>query len=619
VGHPERFAEGPLLVTWNAADDHSFYSSEQVACLLEGSLYEIAGTPAAGSGREHPARALAELYLRVGEDGLSRVRGEYWALLWDRRRRCGAIVTDQMGARSPYFTRAGGTLIAASEVRQVMSLLPATPGPEPVALAHWLMITAPPDEMTLFSGVYRLPAAHLLAIDESPHRPRRYWAPVYRPPLQEASDQLAGTLRECLTEAVARRLGDGRPAGVRLSGGIDSSVVTALASLVKPELRTYSATFPAHPTIDESEQIERTVEHLKLRSIRAVVRGGSVLAGALDYLDEWRMPPSSPNLFFWMPLFDRAAADGVRVMLDGEGGDEVFGFSPYLLADLLRRGRIAAVWALIHRWPSGLPATRGRIAFRLREFALKGALPPVAHTLRRRARGGQGYSPEWMPESLAASWLASERATYTWKRLPGPRWWAFLVHLVTGGAGPALVYEQTRRMAAQAGLDARHPLVDVDVIELMLTIPPALGFDPRVNRPLLRQSVAGLLPDAVRLRPQKSSFDALFHEVLAGPERPVASRLLDPATAELRAYIDMEKVQRELLAADPPRDQPALQSWALRVWRLLTAECWLRSQRDETFTTSLREREQLSRAHLDLLDAGPGARPLPIDGRGYAR
>src|SRR5581483_3834725 len=126
-------------------------------------------------------------------------------------------------------------------------------------------------------------------------------------------------------------------------------------------------------------------------------------------------------------------------------------------------------------------------------------------------------------------------------------------------------------------IEPRHPLVDVDVIDTALRIDPTLAFDPRFNRAMLREAIDDLVPDQVRLRRGKSNFDALFHQLLAGPELPAVRQLLDPTHAELRAYVDMAALYRELVETDPRTGPEGLMHWAIRVWRLVTAECWLRS------------------------------------------
>jgi hypothetical protein len=166
-----------------------------------------------------------------------------------------------------------------------------------------------------------------------------------------------------------------------------------------------------------------------------------------------------------------------------------------------------------------------------------------------------------------------------WKRLSGPRWWAHLVDRVTRGSAAAMTYDHVRRRAALSGIEARHPLVDVDVIEYVLTVTPELNYDTRFSRPLMREAMEGFLPDEVRLRPTKSTFDAIFHEAVAGPDLGVARALLRPGQALVEAYVDLDTVARELLDDPPPPDQRL--EWSQWVWRLVTAELWLRVRAGE--------------------------------------
>jgi asparagine synthase (glutamine-hydrolysing) len=367
---------------------------------------------------------------------------------------------------------------------------------------------------------------------------------------------------------------------------LDSSTVAALAASEEP-MAAYSAVFPNHPGMDEAHLIDRTARGLGIESTRIVVRTGSVLRGAIAYTRSWQVPPTSPNLFFWTPLLERAAADGIELMLDGEGGDELFAFSPFLLADRLRQARLIAALRLARCWPGeARPPSPELVWYRLREAGIKALLPPAAHHLSRR-RGLDRYAPAWLPRALAAQWLDSEDSAFAWKSIPGPRWWSYVVYLVTCGAGPSAVYEQARRRCQLAGIEPRHPLVDIDVIDVALRLDPELAFDRRFNRPMLREAIAGWVPDEVRLRRGKSNFDSLFHQLLAGRELSAVKRLLDPRAARLGAYVDVASLYYELLDGDPRSHPEGLGLWAIRVWRLATAELWLRHREDSELPARL--------------------------------
>jgi asparagine synthase (glutamine-hydrolysing) len=126
-------------------------------------------------------------------------------------------------------------------------------------------------------------------------------------------------------------------------------------------------------------------------------------------------------------------------------------------------------------------------------------------------------------------------------------------------------------------VEARHPLLDLDLVGLCLRQPPAATLDRRYSRPVLRRSVAGLVPDAVRLRPSKARFESLVADCLAGSERAAVRELLSGREAAIREYVDQERMERELLDGEGEFELGSFQ-WMWLVWRLLTAEIWLRAE-----------------------------------------
>jgi asparagine synthetase B (glutamine-hydrolysing) len=192
-----------------------------------------------------------------------------------------------------------------------------------------------------------------------------------------------------------------------------------------------------------------------------------------------------------------------------------------------------------------------------------------------------------------------------WKRHPGARWQRWLTEAVCAGMGQSMAHEHSGQRAAMAGIEARHPLLDVDVVELMFRVPPELAFQGALSRPLLRAAVAGLVPDVVRLRPDKRSFDAIFQQAIAGPDLPIARRLLGD-DAELGAYIDLVAMRTAVLDR-VPADGPDRQHWTIQMWRLVTAECWLRAQSDAGAPRRIAELVGINipNVHLELARVQP--------------
>jgi asparagine synthase (glutamine-hydrolysing) len=191
--------------------------------------------------------------------------------------------------------------------------------------------------------------------------------------------------------------------------------------------------------------------------------------------------------------------------------------------------------------------------------------------------------------------------------LDGPRWWADIAYGLTRGIEETGVFEQQRRTAAAAGLDARHPLFDLDLVELGLRLPPLSSYDRYLNRPVLRAATEGLLPDAVRLRPRKVLFDSLLVDCLAGADAEAVRALLGPG-AELGAYVELERVRAELLEAERLRRAQPFR-WMWQVWRLCTAECWLREQAEPSASIPVLEPSP-SQARVTLRQAAATGEPV---------
>jgi asparagine synthase (glutamine-hydrolysing) len=560
-------------------------------CLLAGRIDETSRLATElncreGSSAEH---VLAAGYLRWGAGLLERIRGEFLLLLWDRECGEGLIARDQLGVASLYVHDAGGALYFATEVRELLALLPRRPAPDAAGVANWLAASNRTGGGTLYEGVRRLVPGGVLLFGREGVREQRYWSPTFVEPSQCGASELAEEVREGLGRAVGRRLADRaieggghhehHRTGVLMSGGLDSAAVAALAAREAPGgVAAFSGVFPEQPAADESALIVSLRGALALPGITAEVRSGGLLASVVESQHAWQLPLLSWGDFWTLPLLRAGASAGVRVVLGGDGGDELFATRVYLLADRLRGARPLDSLRLARELPGAGEAPPRRELLRLAaQIAIGGALPYRPHECWRRLSAPR-MRPAWLTRRAARELHGSEDPL-AWKRLDGPRWWAHTADGLTSGIDQVGIFEMHRHRAALAGLQARHPLFDLDLVETVLGHPPMCTFDRHRNRPLLRAGMAGLLPDAVRLRRRKALFDSLIVETLAGVDAPAVRRLLTNPRAELGGYVDLAAVRRSLLDDDKLRAERPFE-WMQHVWRLITAECWLRAQSD---------------------------------------
>ena len=484
------------------------------------------------------------------------------------------VSRDPLGRQPLVYFRVDDGVLYAEHECDLVELSPSTPAPDALALKSWLESGTFPADRTLYEGIRRVPPGHRLIRGDGPVAVERHWSPRYEGTVSGSREELAGWLREQAFAAVDRAaVGSGLTA-VRLSGGLDSAAIAA-GLAARPggagNSVALSAVFPDHPGTDERELIEVTTAKTGIAARQVGFEPGrEILPAAIRHLERWRLPPATPNLFVWEPLMALARELGVETMLDGEGGDELFGTAPFLIAEMLRRGRPDRAWALCGRIPG--VGEHPDLALRARALRVFGVAPLTpARALRRRRlrraeRGGPG--------SLLAPADRVEIAALEGDRRPaeGPLWWRGLVATFTGG-DELEVAGQLRREAIAEGVDRRHPfLFDQELVEAVLRVPPELGFDPVRDRPLLRDALVGYVPEAVRRRREKARFNPLLHEALAGPEGERLLTGLADSAAPVRAYLDQPALER-LLACGRPTGSDASE---LRFWRLAMANLWLR-------------------------------------------
>ena len=236
--------------------------------------------------------------------------------------------------------------------------------------------------------------------------------------------------------AYGRRLATSGTTGVLVSGGSTRRPSSPPRLASRPaRCRPTRSCSPSHETMDESRSHRIADSAARRCRARVVPVRGKAVRSPILWLSSRRfeLPWHSPNLMINLPVMSVARGDGVGVLLDGEGGDELFGLSRYLLADLRPTGA-HLLGPAARQLACPRSATNRRLQRAVvREFGVKGALPYSAHALpppcarHRATTRRRGSSP-----GCARLYLEHDDA-WSWKRLPGPRWWAYLAYLLTAG------------------------------------------------------------------------------------------------------------------------------------------------------------------------------------------
>jgi asparagine synthase (glutamine-hydrolysing) len=480
--------------------------------------------------RARPLALLAELVRVYGPDAGVHALGMYAAAVW--------LIRDGAGARTIYLAgdRDRGWSFAAR--LRALRRAPGVAGdPDPTAIRDYLTCAFVPGERTMWRGVRELRPGTALSLPDG--REHTFWEP--RECIEDPGAPLAvhaARLRAVLDDAVRVRLPRSGPVGVYLSGGVDSSLVTAIAARQAPgPVHTYALHFGA-PFPNELRFSGMVAEHCGtvhhvLEFPAATIRAH--LAESLAALDDPIGDPlTTPNL-----LLGRVAARDTGVILNGEGGDPSFGGPkniPMLLHGLYGGDDdpVTAYLRSFGKCYDDLP--------RLLTPELHAALrdePPPGHWFA--ARLGEGGMSNYLNRLLDVN-----------VRYKGAD------HILT----------KVANLTAANGLLGRSPLADRRVVDASFAIPPEHKLAGSVEKAVLKAAVADLLPAEIVHRP-KSGMLVPVQAWFAGEMRAYARGLLLDRRARTRPYLAPEVVRHWL-------DTPRAPKRGVKIWLLLTLELWLR-------------------------------------------
>lgn len=557
------------------------------------------------------------LYERYGDRLLDHVRGMFAFGLWDTRRKRFLGARDHLGQKPFYYTRTRRGFAFASEIKALLAFDPSLRRMNLAALDQYfaLRLIAPPHSM--FKGVHKLPPGHLLIVEEDGEPVvRPYWDLSFEPKLAQSEPALLDELDARLEETLRLHLVSDVPVGAFLSGGLDSSLLVAMLAkrVGVKNLPTFTIGLP-HPKYDEAPHartiasLYRTQHHEQMLSPSLV----ELLPEVVYHLDE----PSDP-LSLCAYHVAALAHSHVKVVIGGDGGDELFGG--------------------YDRYYGNLYASQyGRIPAVIRRYVLGPALPLIpevrwykstGHQLRWLHRlsflsGGERYAASlsyfffdstarreiFTPEALAGLHDSDPEAAI---REPFERARGDLIDRMLYADSkirlpdhPAMI---TDRMSMAHGLEVRSPFMDHRLAEFVARMHSTLKIRGRSLRVAQRQLATRYLPPEIIARP-KQGFASALPYILQREYKLLYERFLLDSSLVSAGILRREPIQTMLDAHLAGRADHGN-----RLWLLISAELWHRVAIEGVGRESLRG--ELGAAGLP---ANPPA-PLPtaIDGLGIA-
>jgi asparagine synthase (glutamine-hydrolysing) len=506
---------------------------------------------------------LAHLYEQHGDGFAERLRGMFALAIWDGRRRRLVLARDRFGIKPLYYRAVGGAVEFASELR-------ALPRGEIDldALEAFLAFNSIPGPLSIFQDVRKLPPGHLLVWESGEPRLERFARPAPSPSgrlRRESEDELAAELRERLADSVRAHLVSDVPVGVFLSGGVDSSLLAALAAQATSEpVRTFSIGF-AEASFDERDDARRVAERYATRHRELVLRpdAAELLPALADAFDE----PFADSSALPTYLVAQLAAEDVKVALSGEGGDELFGGYYTYVADLLAR-RTAPFARLARPLVERLPVSERRVSFeyRAKRYVRAAHLPP----LERHHGWKEIFAPELRAELTGRrqGWDPVDVLRHRFDETAGAPLLARLqdvderIYLVDD------LLVKTDRASMAHSLEARVPFLDTVVADFAHALPTRHKVRRLGKKVLLRKAAEPLLPREV-VHGRKRGFSIPAAAWLRGELEPFARDVLAEETLRRQGYLDPRIVRRILDDHVAGRADLSRQLWgllALTLW-----------------------------------------------------
>ena len=546
------------------------YNHLELRALLESAGHEFA--------TQSDTEVIVHGYEEWGEAMVERLNGMFAFAVLDRRRQRVLLARDRMGIKPLHYAVDGHRLVFASELKALLCDPALRKDIDPVALDEYLALEFVPSPRSIVRGISKLPPAHTLEwwLGSGIHRLHRYWAPTLGedgegargPSLDERCEELRGVLRE----SVRKELISDVPLGVFLSGGIDSSAVTAMMSQLGGDVKSFSVGF-AERSFDESRYAREVAHHLGTDH-HEISLEPSMLLDLIPQLPTLLDEPLGDASIIPTYLLSAFTRRHVKVALGGDGGDELFAGYPTLQAHrlagyynraprLLRAGLIEPV---VRR----LPVSRDNLSF---DFRAKRFVSGAGHPVPER-------HSRWMG-SFAAEERTAVLSADVRDRLAGsghvrvseldgaqprdPLNQVLLIDMRLYLENDILV--KLDRASMMASLEGRVPLLNNDFVEYATRLPLDLKLRGLRSKFLLKRALRGLLPDRILNRPKKG-FGIPVAQWFRGPLKEQMLSVLSPERIAGKGLFDGAAVTALVRDHLSGRRDNRKQLWTLFVFEL---------------------------------------------------
>lgn len=582
AGHmPMSTSDGRYSIVYNG----EIYNYPELRKLLESHGYHF---------RSHcDTEAVLYLYQQYGPECVSQLNGMFAFAIWDRDREQLFIARDHLGIKPFYYAHRGDKFAFASEVKGLLELPDLEREMSYPALSQYLTFLWVPDPLTMFEGIYKLPPGHCGTFRRGKLELNQYWdldLPQRGQQFAQSEAALTEELYERFLQVIKRQMLSDVPLGAFLSAGLDSSsIVAAMSEVSSSPVRTYTISVAnryrrGSNFSDDPAVARRTAAHFGCihTEIEAEPDVAALLPRLVWHMDE---PVADPAIITCY-LVNREARKSVKVLLAGNGGDELFaGYRKYRADQLAERYQLiprSLRRYLIEPVIDSMPTFRGNLLARYVHFAKKlarsGSLPAQDRFIQHSV-----YLTKEHQQRLCSSFLRGqivgrdphERHLAHFRQVEHADFLNQMLYVDTKTFLVGLNLNYNDKMSMANSVEVRVPFLDREFMQWAMTnIPPKFKLNGRHTKNILRNAVRSRLPAEVLKQP-KAGFGAPVEFWLPDQLREMVDDLLGETNLRRRNLFAPEAVRT--MVAEQRSGQG---NWAYQIWQLLTLELWMQSYID---------------------------------------
>jgi asparagine synthase (glutamine-hydrolysing) len=505
-------------------------------------------------------------------------RGMWAYALWNPARQRLFASRDRFGIKPFYYARIGNSLYFASEIKAILPFLPQI-DVNPAALAEYLTYQFTVSGDTLVKGVRQLPAAHNLIVEHGDLREQRYWDVQYAVERGRKADWFHERLKELTEDSVRLHLRADTQVGSYLSGGIDSSLVALLAARQQGEsLPAFHGAFREPPGFDESSFARAAAGAGGLELHELSINAEDFRAHIFDVIRHLDEPIAGPGSFAQF-MTAKLAASKVKVVLGGQGGDEIFGgYARYIIAyfEQCIKAAIDGTYKngnFVVTIESIVPQLSMLREYKplLKSFWAEGLFDDLDARYFRLINRSVDMTDEieW-GDFPSAEIFSSFRAAFHGKNVGKEAYFDKMTHFDFKHLLPALLHVEDR-MSMAHGLESRVPLLDHPLVEFAATAPADVKFSGGRSKQMLKEAFSSVLPAEIVGRRDKMGFPVPLGTWFQTELRDLVGDLFASAGAGELPHLNRMAVRRAFDGGQP---------FTRKTWGLLSLEIWRRQIQD---------------------------------------